>query len=122
MRADANITFRTNGEINARFVAQTSRGEIQTRLPLMVERGRRRNLVGVIGHGDATVTLRSTYGNIAIIAADSDEREYSMNKESTSGNKEREIEGARRWEGGFGKHRFRAGWEQTPGTIRILDT
>jgi hypothetical protein len=115
VRADANITFRTNGEINARFVAQTLRGEIQTRLPLMVERGRRRNLVGVIGHGDATVTLRSTYGNIAIIAEDSDEREYSMNKESTSGNKEREREGARRWEGGFGKHRFRAGWEHEPG-------
>jgi hypothetical protein len=31
----------------ARFVAQTSRGEIQTWLPLMVERGRRRNLDGI---------------------------------------------------------------------------
>ena len=120
VRANANVTFRTNGEINARFVAQTSRGEILTRLPLMVERGRRRNLVGVIGHGDATVTLRSMYGNIAIIAADSDEREYTMNKESTSDNKEREWEGARRWEGGFGKHRFRAGWEREPGYAQFF--
>ncbi|TME63006.1 MAG: hypothetical protein E6I59_08740 [Chloroflexi bacterium] len=120
VRANANVTFRTNGEINARFVAQTSRGEILTRLPLMVERGRRRNLVGVIGHGDATVTLRSMYGNIAIIAADSDEREYTMNKESTSDNKEREREGARRWEGGFGKHRFRAGWEREPGYAQFF--
>src|SRR5713226_6892591 len=117
--ADANVTFRTYGEINARFVAQTSQGEIQTRLPLLVERGRRRNLVGVIGHGDATVTLRSTYGNITIIAADSDERKYPMNKEFTSSNKEHEGEGARTWEGGFGKHRFRARLEREPGRAQF---
>ncbi len=54
----------------------------------MVERGRRRNLVGVIGHGDAPVTLSSMDGNITIIAADSDERESAMNNESATGNKE----------------------------------
>ena len=115
VHAAANVTLRTHGEINARFVAQTSQGEIHTRLPLMLERGRRRNLVGVIGHGDATVTLHSKYGNITIIAADSDEREYSMNSEFTSGNKEQENDGPRTWEGEFGRHRFRAQWDREPG-------
>ena len=113
--AAANVTLRTHGEINARFVAQTSQGEITTRLPLMVERGRRRNLVGVIGCGDATVTLRSRDGNITILSAESNERDYYMNKESASDNKEREQEGSRTWEGGFGRHRFRAQWDRGPG-------
>ncbi len=79
--ADANVTFRTYGEINARFVAQTSQGEIQTRLPF--------------------------------------ERKYPMNKEFTSSNKEHEGEGARTWEGGFGKHRFRARLEREPGRAQF---
>lgn len=119
VQAIANVTLRTHDEINARFVAKTSQGEIQTRLPLMVEHGRRRNLVGVIGHGDATVTLRSKYGNITIIAAENDEREYSMNNESASSSKEREEEGQRTWEGGFGQYRFRAQWDRGPGHARF---
>jgi len=115
VHALASVILRTHGEINARFVAQTSQGEIQTRLPLMVEHGRRRNLVGVIGRGDAAVTLNSKYGNITIIAADSDEREHFMNKEFASGNKEHEEDGPRTWEGGFGRHRFRAQWDRGPG-------
>lgn len=119
VHAVTSVTLRTHDEINARFVAQTSQGEIQTRLPLMVERGRRRNLVGVIGRGDATVNLRSQYGDITIIAADSDEREYSMNKEFASSNKEQEQEGAQIWEGGFGRTRFRAQWDRAPGHARF---
>ena len=115
VHALASVTLRTHGEINARFVAQTGQGEIQTRLPLMVEHGRRRNLVGVIGRGDAAVTLNSKYGNITIIAADSDEREHFMNKEFASGNKEREEDGPRTWEDGFGRYRFRTQWDRGPG-------
>jgi len=114
VHAVANVTLRTHGQINARFVAQTAQGEITTRLPLMVERGRRHNLVGVIGGGDATVTLLSKDGNITILSVESDERDYFMNKEFASGNKEREQEGSRTWEAGFGRHRFRAQWEGGP--------
>ncbi len=119
VHAVTNITLRTHDEINARFVAQTSQGEIQTRLPLMVERGRRRNLVGVIGRGDATVNLRSQYGDITIIAANNDERDYSMNKDFASSDKEQEKEGAQIWEGGFGRTRFRAQWHRGPGHARF---
>ncbi|HLY29411.1 MAG TPA: hypothetical protein VKQ36_00155, partial [Ktedonobacterales bacterium] len=63
-----DILFRVRGEINARFVAQSG-GEIRTRLPLTVERGRRRNLVGVLGDGSATVTLQSG-GDIVLTASD----------------------------------------------------
>src|SRR5260370_7850339 len=115
VHAVTNITLRTHDEINARFVAKTSQGEIKTRLPLMVERGRRRNLVGVIGRGDATVNLRSQYGDITIIAANNDERDYSMNKDFASSDKEQEKEGAQIWEGGFGRTRFRAQWHRGPG-------
>jgi hypothetical protein len=117
--AAANVTLRTHGEINARFVAQTSQGMIRTLLPLMVERGRKRNLIGVIGQGDATVNLQSMYGNISIIAADDNEREYSMSNEFASGNKEREQEDPRMWEGGFGRHRFRAQWDRGPKHARF---
>lgn len=119
VHATSNVTLRTYGEINARFVAQTSQGEIRTQLPLMVERGRRRNLVGVIGHGDATVTLLSKYGDITIIAGESDEKEYSMSNEFTTDNKEHEKEGPRTWEGGFGRHRFRAQWDRGPRYARF---
>jgi hypothetical protein len=123
IQAMSHITLRTHGEISARFVAQTDSGIIQTRLPLMVERGRRRNLVGVIGRGDATVTLRSKYGTITIIAADSDERKFSMDNEFSANTenegKEQEEEGARTWEGGFGKHRFRAQWDRGAGRAKF---
>jgi len=119
VHATSNVTLRTYGEINARFVAQTSQGEIRTQLPLMVERGRRRNLVGVIGHGDATVTLLSKYGDITIIAGDSDEKEYSMSNESAADHKEHDKEGPRTWEGGFGRHRFRAQWDRGPQHARF---
>jgi hypothetical protein len=119
VHAAANITLRTHGEINARFVAQTSQGMIRTRLPLMVERGRRRNLIGVIGQGGATVNLRSEYGNITIIAADYDEREYAMSNEFASDNKEREQEDPRMWEGGFGRYRFRTQWDRGPKHARF---
>lgn len=101
--------------MNACSVAQTFQGEIRTRLPLMVERGR----IGVMGHGDATVTLRSNYGNISTIAGESDEREYSMSNESNADNKEQKKEGSRTWEGGFGKHRFRAQWDRGPKHARF---
>ncbi len=68
IRAGGDILFRVRGEINARFVAQSG-GEIRTRLPLTVERGRRRNLVGVLGDGSATVTLHSG-GDIVLTASD----------------------------------------------------
>ncbi len=35
MHATANITLRTYGIMNARSVAQTSQGEVRTRLPLI---------------------------------------------------------------------------------------
>ncbi len=72
-----------------------------------------------MGHGDATVILRSNYGNITIIAEESDEREYSMSNESNADNKEQEKEGPRTWEGGFGKHRFRAQWDRGPKHARF---
>jgi hypothetical protein len=123
IQAGGHITVRIHGEISARFVAQTTSGVIRTRLPLMVERGRRRNLVGVLGRGDATVTLRSTKGTITIIAADSDERTISMDNEfganTENEGKKQEEEGTRTWEGGFGKHRFRAQWDRGAGRAKF---
>lgn len=37
-----------------------------------------------------------------------------MSNETTSDSKEQEKEGPRTWEGGFGRHRFRAQWERGP--------
>jgi hypothetical protein len=123
IQANGSITLRTHGEISARFAAQTAQGVIRTRLPLMVERGRRRNLVGVIGRGDAAVTLRSQNGSIMIIAAEnsseSNERTFTMDNEysakSEKEDKGQQAEGTRTWEGGFGKRRFRAQWDRGPG-------
>ncbi len=64
-----DITLRLRGAVNARFVAQSG-GEIRTRLPLTVERGRRRHLVGALGDGSATVTLHAG-GDILITGGDS---------------------------------------------------
>jgi len=67
--AGGDIALRLRGEINARFVAQSG-GEIRTRLPFTVERGRRRHLVGALGDGSATVTLHAG-GDISINGGDS---------------------------------------------------
>jgi hypothetical protein len=45
----------------------------------------------------------------------SDEKEDAMNDESTTANTENKREGARTWEGGFGRRRFRAQWDRGPG-------
>lgn len=120
--AASTVVLRTHGEINARFVAQTARGEIHTQLPLTVERGRRRNLVGVIGRGDATVALHSKYSNIHILAADGGEREDNMSEEfarQTSDKERGQGEGSRVWEGAFGGRHFRAQWERGPKSGRF---
>lgn len=115
IRAAGDITLRVRGEVNARFVAQTSGGEIRTRLPLTVERGRRRNLVGVVGRGDATVTLHSDGGDISIAAADDRfEEEYTAMGDDFVG-RGPEGEDERSWEGSVGRHRFRVRWDRGPG-------
>lgn len=108
--AAGDILLRTRGEVNARFVAQTFGGEIQTRLPLTVERGRRRNLVGVLGRGDASVTLRSMGGDITIVAADWNERAHVMSDDTTqqtATDQERDEKNSRTYEANFGRQRFR---------------
>ena len=123
VHAAGDISLRVRGEVNARFVAQTAGGEIRTRLPLAVERGRRRNLVGILGRGEATVTLRSDGGDITLAATDSIEREYSMSDDftgrssSSTGTDERTgtNPNERGWEGTFGGQRFRVRWDRGPG-------
>lgn len=123
--AGGDVTLRVRGEVNARFVAQAG-GEVSTNLPLSVERGRRRNLVGVLGRGDAAVTLRSG-GDIRIVAGDKSARRTTMSDEregqgqgptdETAGTSDTGsgTAGARMWEGSFGGKRFRLRWEQAPG-------
>ncbi|MGH2485216.1 MAG: hypothetical protein ACRDHE_04290, partial [Ktedonobacterales bacterium] len=123
IRAGGDITLRVRGEVNARFVAQTSGGEVHTRLPLTVERGRRRNLVGVVGRGDATVTLHSD-GDISIAATDRFEEEHSMSDDfsgraAPEDEREREEGDERVWEGGLGRHRFRVRWDRGPGRAGV---
>ncbi len=114
IQAAGDISLRARGEVNARFVAQTFGGEIRTRLPLTVEKGRRRNLVGVLGRGDATVTLRSEGGDISLAATDRIEEEYSMGDEFVGRDPDRETD-ERSWEGTFGGRRFRVRWDRGPG-------
>jgi hypothetical protein len=116
IQAMGDIQLRTRGEVNARFVAQTFGGEVRTRLPLTVERGRRRHLVGVIGRGDAAVTLRSNGGDITITAADRQEREYMSDEYKNQATEDREkgTQESRSWEGNFGGHRFRLRWDKGP--------
>ncbi|HEV2403811.1 MAG TPA: DUF4097 family beta strand repeat-containing protein [Ktedonobacterales bacterium] len=109
IHTSGDISMQVRGEVNARFVAQTFGGEIRTQLPLTVEKGRRRNLVGVLGRGDATVTLRSDGGDISL-AANERQEETHMKGDDFVGNGEDERE--RTWEGGFGRHRFRVGWDR----------
>ncbi len=104
--AGGDIVLRARGELNARFVAQALGGEVRTRLPLTVERGRRRNLVGVLGRGDATVTLRSG-GDITIVSTDRYERTDTMSDETNKTGDEQTDSTTKTYEGAFGKHKFR---------------
>ncbi|HEX9067795.1 MAG TPA: hypothetical protein VF807_03425 [Ktedonobacterales bacterium] len=63
-----DLELKLRGTVNARFVAIAG-GEVTTELPLTVERGKRQHLVGMLGNGAATVTLRSG-GDIEITASD----------------------------------------------------
>lgn len=117
--AAGDVTLRVHGAVNARFVARAG-GEVSTELPLSVERGKRRHLVGVLGRGDATVTLFSG-GDIEIVAGDSFAREFAMSDEHDEGQeRDRGDRGdARTWEGSFGGKRFRLRWEQGPGRAGV---
>lgn len=123
--ANGDIRLRARGEISARFVAQTSGGEIRTSLPLSVERGRRRNLVGVLGRGTATVTLQSRGGDITITGTDERERMQNMSDDqfnSSNGSETTEqtaSENTRTWEGGFGGRRFRLHVDRGPGRAGV---
>ncbi len=124
VRAGGDISLRVRGEVNARFVAQTLGGEIRTRLPLAVERGRRRNLVGVLGRGDATVTLHSDGGDISITAVDSNEEDMMSDENvgagtNAGGSSERTGTRQRNWEGNFAGHKFRLRWD--PGATGQTD-
>jgi hypothetical protein len=117
VRAGGDIHLRVRGEVNARFVAQTLGGEIRTRLPLAVERGRRRNLVGVLGRGDAAVTLHSDGGDISIAGVYGNEEDDMSDEFGPTGvgteDAERSAgagESPRSWEGSFGGHKFRVHW------------
>lgn len=119
-----DIELRVRGEVNARFVAQTHGGEIRTRLPLAVERGRRRNLVGVIGRGEATVTLRSG-GDIRIATEDrygeangmSDD--FDAREQQATGTTDGDEQDSRTWEGSLGRHRFRVRMDRGPGRAHV---
>jgi hypothetical protein len=124
VRAAGDISLRVRGEVNARFVAQTMGGEIRTRLPLTVERGRRRNLVGVLGNGDATVTLHSDGGDIFIAAADGNEEDMMGDEYTGSGSSGTDQgsgtgQNPRNWEGSFGGHKFKVKWD--PGAMGSND-
>ena len=121
VNAGSDITLRVRGEVNARFVAQSFGGEIHTRLPLTVEKGRRRNLVGALGNGSATVTLQSG-GDITIVAADGQRGDYRMSddfdNQSNPGQGNPDDQGdahARTFEGAVGGRKFRVRVENGPG-------
>ena len=111
--AGGDITLRTRGEVNAKFVAQALGGEVRTRLPLTVERGRRRNLVGVLGRGDATVTLRSG-GDILIVSTDRYERADTMSDDTQKSGDGQNDPSTKTYEGAFGKHKFRVRVDRGP--------
>ncbi|MGH2503428.1 MAG: DUF4097 family beta strand repeat-containing protein [Ktedonobacterales bacterium] len=122
VNAGSDITLRVRGEVNARFVAQSFGGEIHTRLPLTVEKGRRRNLVGALGNGSATVTLQSG-GDISIVAADGQRGDYRMSddfdnqgNQGNQGNPDDQGDAhARTFEGAVGGRKFRVRVENAPG-------
>jgi DUF4097 and DUF4098 domain-containing protein YvlB len=111
IRAAGDVALRVRGEIHARFVAQTAGGSIQTRLPLTVERGRRRHLVGAIGRAEAAVTLQSNGGDISISAADPTQ-ERSMSDDFVTDDGEEASAGF--GHGGFGFH-----WSKQPSGFRF---
>jgi Putative adhesin len=119
VHAGGDIDLRVREDVNARFVARTSGGEIKTRLPLSVERGRRRNLVGVLGHGSSSVTLVSEGGDISIAASDRYEKEQDMSddyeKQETGKSTSTDTLDSRTWEGSIGGQRFRMRWDRAPG-------
>ena len=115
VHASSDITLRIRGEIHARFVAQTLRGTIKTRLPLTVERGRRRHLVGALGRAETTVTLQSDGGDIVIEAVDAHPEDF-MSDETTN-DFSREEAAAGHGAGGefrFGRN-FGVRWDKGPG-------
>ncbi len=114
INAGGDIALRVRGEVNARFVAQSFGGEIHTRLPLTVERGRRRNLVGALGTGAATVTLQSG-GDISIVAADGDKGAESMSDEFDERDEQGGEEGqGRTFEGNVAGRKFRVKVQNGP--------
>ena len=119
IHASGDISLRARGEVHARFVAQTLAGTIQTRLPLTVERGRRRHLVGAIGRAEAIVTLQSDGGDIVINAADSIQEDSMTNDYTNDDAGDREEAGA--GSGGFGGQMRFGGrgfgfhWDKAPG-------
>jgi len=116
VQAKGDIALRIRGEIHARFVAQTFGGTIKTRLPLTLERGRRRHLVGAIGRAEATVTLQSNRGDILIEAADA-HLEDMMSDDFMTDDFGREEAAAGK--GKSGEFRFGRGfgmrWDSAPG-------
>jgi hypothetical protein len=123
VHAGGDISLRIRGEVHARFVAQTLGGTIQTRLPLTVERGRRRHLVGAIGRAEAVVTLQSDGGDIAISAADATQ-ESAMSNDYTNDdfaaefpNRDEAPAGSGAWGGQwrFGSRDFGFRWDKGPG-------
>jgi DUF4097 and DUF4098 domain-containing protein YvlB len=116
-----DITLRARGDVSAQFVAQSAGGEIRTQLPLSVERGRRRNLVGSLGRGEASVTLRSG-GDIMIIAADSMSGGFRMSDErDTYTDESRGFSGpdVHTWEGVFGGKKYRVNVDRGPDKTHV---
>jgi DUF4097 and DUF4098 domain-containing protein YvlB len=116
VQAKGDIVLRIRGEIHARFVAQTLGGTIKTRLPLTLERGRRRHLVGAIGRAEATVTLQSSGGDIAIDAADANLEDFMSDDYMTDDFPREETTAGK---GTGGEFRFGRGfglrWDKGPG-------
>jgi DUF4097 and DUF4098 domain-containing protein YvlB len=79
-----SVVLRARSPISAQFVAQSEGGEIRTQLPLTVER-HRQALAGVIGQGEATVTLTSTHGDIILDTAGAEESTRERGKRDASG-------------------------------------
>jgi DUF4097 and DUF4098 domain-containing protein YvlB len=117
VHAAGDIALRVRGEVHARFVAQTLGGTIQTRLPLTVERGRRRHLVGAIGRAEAIVTLQSDGGDIVIGAADFSLEDIMTDEYTHDDFGNREEADAGSWGGQmrFGGRGFGFHWDKGPG-------
>ncbi len=118
VQASGDITLRIRGEVHARFVAQTASGTIQTRLPLTVERGRRRHLVGAIGRAEAVVTLQSHGGDIVISATNFSQEDFMGNDYTNEEfGREEAGTGPTGWGGQvrFGGRNFGFHWDNGPG-------